>query len=234
MSVPDQNVVSLPNSGGDLQIRVGGMTIKPIPDMSKITFSETDAVSKLVAGIQPILAQLKAIGDLVSVVTALIDTVNAIPDAITEGDPTIMSDALEDLAKISDKLLPYIPAVQHVQTVLDILGVIKVALSVISTMLSNLEEQVTTVSNLRSQASATGNTSLDEMADQIEEQNELALEHSQNSINALLLPLTIITEILDNISVALPLPEIPNVFELGLSDLQSAIETIYNALDVIV
>ena len=140
MTVPDTVLPPIPCVAADVKVTIGGIQITAMPKIGALSFSTKDAITSVMQQLNPALSQIKMVGDLVSVVTTLIDFAKAVPDAVKEGDPEILVDAIKAIKDITQKLAPYIPATAFVATVFETLALIKAALGAISTSLMQISD----------------------------------------------------------------------------------------------
>lgn len=235
MSVADRSIPTIQTFTEDLKIRHGGTEIAAVPNVGTTHITEAQALNSLLQHVGPALSQIKAIGDLVSAILSLIDCVKAVPDAIKEGDPDVLTDALEALGEIADKIAPHIPFVEHAVTVLDTLKVIKSGLAVLSDTLGDVSDAFTSASDMLTEAQATGNTSLEALANEMQARAEGQLEASTISVGLVLKPLEIAATIVENIPFSHEIPAIPDLSAITVIDeLIEIVDQVYNALDAIV
>ena len=235
MTVADRSLPTLSTFTQDLKIRHGGNEIAAVPNVGTSHLTEAQAINSLLQHVGPALSQIKAIGDLVSAILALIDAVKAVPDAIREGDPDVLTDALKALGQIADKIAPHIPFVEHAVTVLDTLKVMKSGLAVMQNTLEEVSDAFTTAADKLAEAQSTGNASLEALANELQTRAEGQLEASTISVGLLLKPLEIAAEIVQNIPFSHEIPAIPDLSGVTvIDDLIGIVDQVYNALDAIV
>jgi len=233
MAIDCKAIGTLPEVGTPLNLRVMGLMVRSMPSASKPTFSDLDAINSLLQQAQVAMGPMQAIFDLVGAATSMIKVMEAIPNSITEADPSIMVDALEEAIAVVDKLAPYIPQYSLVPFMLDMVKMISAGLSAVRAILVQLQTQITRVADARADAEATGNDCLLDLVGQLEDENVKALEHGKATFAGVAAPLTVLTTLLESLPAPPGLPEIPDVTDLPLEEVIEVIDAITAALDVI-
>jgi hypothetical protein len=235
MSVPNRSLPTIPVFTQDLKLRYGGTEVAATPDVGATSMTEVQALNSLLQQLGPALAQIKAIGDLVSAILALIEFTKAVPAAVKEGDPDVLLDAAKAVAEIADKIAPHVPFLEHVVTVMDALKVMKAALGAVSATLGHVSMTFDDASSTLSAAQSTGNTSLETLAAELQSCAESQLDASKVSVGLVLKPLEIVAQIARNIPAPPSLPEIPDLSAVtGIDELIEIVDDVYSALDAIV
>lgn len=232
MGLDCKAIGKLPDVGTALNLRVMGLSVSSMPS-AKSTFSDLDAINSLMQQSQVAMAPMKAIFDLVGAATSMLKVMEAIPDSITEGDPTIMAEALVDAVRAVDKLAAYIPQYSLVPFMLDMVKMVSAGLGAVKAILEQLQTQIARVAAAKAEAESTGNACLATLADQLEDENDKALEHGKAVFAGVAAPLAVLASLLELLPSPPGLPEIPDVTDLPLDELIDVIEEIIKALNVI-
>ena len=124
--------VQLPPSGDTISVSLpGGLAITDLNIMKQM---------------QPILAPLMPLFDIIDVVVALYNCLKAIPDCFgPPPDPTALANCLPDLAEKLMKLLPLIPQLSLPVTIANTVDLVIAALREVKTKLQNLQDQLTQI-----------------------------------------------------------------------------------------
>lgn len=235
MTVDDRTLPELPCFTADLKLRYSGVELAAMPKFGMPSFTTADAVNSLMQQVAPALAQIKAVGDLVSAILALVKFAEAVPNAVKEADPSVLNDGIKAIAGIADKIAPHVPFIEHAVTVFDALNTIKVALAAVSSMLEQIQGAFSDAADTLAQAEATGNDSLRAVAQAMEARAEAQVECAKVSVGLVLKPLEIVSTIAENIPAPPSLPEIPDLSAVTVIDeLIDIVDQIHDALEAIV
>ena len=140
----------------------GGATLDP--ELPNIAADPWQLSKQLLGQANAALAPLVPIFNILDVVLALFQTVNAIPDAISHLDPSKIADALPDLAKKAAKLAPLVPQLSVPLMILGLIDTLLAFLGGLATQLRALIDQQAQIQAAENRATALGNAQLQAVA----------------------------------------------------------------------
>ena len=152
---PDPMEVALP----------GGVTIGQVISAVKSAPSAVDMGINIMQQVQPALAPLVPIFDIVDAVVAIQKCVQAIPDALgPPPDPTVLTKCLPDLAKKVAKLLKLIPQLSVPLMIKNLIDVLISTLVAVRSQLLALQAQMKSVTRAVNRAAQLNDKSLSAIA----------------------------------------------------------------------
>lgn len=126
----------------------GGVTISQVISAIKSVPNAADMGINLMQQLQPAMAPLVPIFDIIDTVVAVFNCIKAIPDSLgPPPDPTALAACIPDLAKKVDKLLKLIPQLSVPLMVKGLIDVIISTLVGIRSQILALQQQMTSVLN---------------------------------------------------------------------------------------
>jgi hypothetical protein len=195
----------------------GGATVAPeVPDVVPDLFQLS---KQLLGQANAALAPLAPIFNILDVALALVQVVNAIPDAIKSLDPGKITDALPDLGKKVAKLAPLVPQLSVPILILGLIDTLLAFLGGLATQLRALIDQQVRIQHAENRATELGNAQLRAVTDCAKHHVDAQLQSLSEStapVNRLIALLNVFTQLIG----LGPLPDLSN---LG-SDAAAALE----------
>ena len=193
----------------------------PIPDLLEV-------ITQLFAQANSALAPLSPILNIIDAVIAIFECVKAVPDAITQLDPSGLIDCIPGVAEAVNKLLQMIPQLSLPIMILDILTVTIQFLEALKTTMQRALDQITAITNAQLKAAAPGQFALSSVVDCVNLNFGVQLENLNEALGPISRILGLVNFLLDLIGLPkLPLPLPP------LSDLSLALTLIDILIDIL-
>jgi hypothetical protein len=211
----------------------GGATLDPelpdiIPDPLRLS-------KQLLGQANAALAPLVPIFNILDVVLALFQAVNAIPDAITHLDPSKIADALPDLARKAAKLAPLVPQLSVPLMILGLIDTVLAFLGGLAAQLRAIIDQQVRIQNAENRATVLGSALLQAVADCSKHHVDAQLQSLSESVapvNRLIALLNVFTQLVG-------LGPLPNLSSLGrdaapaLQPLEDTVKSLMQIRDTI-
>jgi len=183
---------------------------------------------QLMAQANAALAPLTPVFNLIDVVLALYQAVQAIPDAISHLDPSKIADALPDVGKKAAKLLPLVPQLSIPLMVVGLIDVLLAYLAGLSGQVRALVDQQVRIQRAAARAAALSNAQLQAVADCA--QGHIAdqltsLTESITPVNQLIALVNVFAE-LAGVSRLTDLPDLGHDAQAALQPLDAAVQNL--------
>lgn len=141
-----------------LRVPGGASMCVTIPSVTAVDASEL--LEAMFAQVQSFLAPLTPVFNIIDTVIALFECVKAIPDAITNLDPTGLIECIPNLAEAINKLIQLIPILSIPAFIVDLLDVIIFFLTTLSSQLAAMNARLNQIIQANTEAAAPGNVAL--------------------------------------------------------------------------
>jgi hypothetical protein len=214
----------------------GGATLDPqLPDLG---IPDPMQLSKQLLGqANAALAPLVPVFNVLDVVLALFQVVNAIPEAISHLDPSKISDALPDLAKKAAKLAPLVPQLSVPLMILGLIDTLLAYLGGLATQVRALIDQQARIQKAENRATALGSAQLQAVADCSRHHVDAQLQSLSESV-APVNRLIAVVNVFCTLAGLGPLPDLANLGSDAAAALQpledtvTALKQIRNAIPI--